>query len=1368
MLSKKDKDKISICIKEKANFGKIDNKNKFDHPEFNPDQTAYDISRIAPKLNKLLETIRELDDKDLKEKGMLFKHFIYSDIKNNYGVKLVASALKSNGYFHAYKLTKTARGQSFTIDNKTIAENKSNCFATLTSSTFFDKEVGVNFRKELLGRFNARPENNHGEEIRIIILDSGFREGVDLFDIKYVHIFEPILTPSDQKQAIGRATRFCGQKGIQFNSLRGWPLEVYRYETTIPKEIRKFILKNLPYLEPAKTFFELFLKYSSIDPRKLNFANELEKTVILGAVDRYLTNNIHNFKIETDTEEFYIDKLFQGGKQLSKYQSTQKMIREKFGKYKWPQTKIENGCLSPSVGNVKGSTIVEFSLTQDFIRNYFTSKSSQKGMLLFHGVGVGKTCTAIATASTSFEKDNYTIIYVTRHTLKGDVWKNMFGQVCSLVVQDYMKKGMKIPEATAARNRLISDGWFTPLSYKQFSNMIGGKNTLYQDLVKRNGKEDPLRKTLIIIDEAHKLYAPDVSGAEKPDIDSIKKMLLNSYDKSGNESARLLLMTATPYTDDPVDMMKLLNLIRKPSKQLPETFEELSEKYLDINGKFTEKGKLEFLDDIAGQISYLNREKDIRSFAYPIFHDINVPMSDYEFKDLIREQLRIEYQVNDKRTELYRYKIKIANDINVLEENTNKEVLKETDYLSKELNKCLNLLHENRLKKEAEIKDKIDRKKEDCINEKKECTELIKDDYIEEIEDLKEEYKDLINDCPKKDKQCKDNLKKELKEKLNEVKEEQKFDLKEICNKQSKKCLDDLKEEFKLEKILMKPEDRTECNKIEEEIKDVKEIYKERFEKEKEELKKSSNIEFYIEKLNDKIEDLNKSKVELSNEILKDKSQRTALETCLKKDKLVPAYKLMLKNEIPITEDTETKSDSIDGVATILKNKDAKKIYIISGHGNENIINFDKRFIMPKNKVLIVFPVCSKPNYLNTVCDFFDVFNDKNNLDYLSDPIKYKNLLYNKIGHTIRAYLPGENVPEITTDLFLSFDKRKTVIVKSGVYPIDNFQPINHDKITIPFPEYEFNLGSNKCLKYSGMIDSPLDYSAKVHKEIYRGNLYKPASKLESYNTLKYRSFKLSDIMKDVGPGIYYYIGCRSSDQIVKDYSKILENSNKQQEVEDRDKKIKELKLIKTHETTNNKSKSSSSTTSIIEDQNKDQDKDQVIKRTKFTNEDKKTVKEINDLIVPHFLESKSTFEDKTKEWYTILSEMPNRLPVTQTIEKVKAYEYVINKPNLIKEVFKYKKLMKGKQEYKEIRSTTEFTYKKKYVIKEELIGYIKMGIVDFTYKISSTKLLELFKKLEKKKNKIIELPKTTEEWETNDDSELLHVLIQTALDNLK
>jgi len=35
-------------------------------------------------------------------------------------------------------------------------------------------------------------------------MDSGFKEGIDLFDIKYVHIFEHSVNSADQKQVIGR------------------------------------------------------------------------------------------------------------------------------------------------------------------------------------------------------------------------------------------------------------------------------------------------------------------------------------------------------------------------------------------------------------------------------------------------------------------------------------------------------------------------------------------------------------------------------------------------------------------------------------------------------------------------------------------------------------------------------------------------------------------------------------------------------------------------------------------------------------------------------------------------------------------------------------------------------------------------------------------------------------------------------------------------------------------------------------------------------------------------------------------------------------------------------------------------------------
>jgi superfamily II DNA or RNA helicase len=64
-------------------------------------------------------------------------------------------------------------------------------------------------------------------------MDNGYKEGIDLFDIKYIHIFEPSLNNSDLKQVIGRGTRTCGQKGLKFIPGIGWPLYVYIYDLII-------------------------------------------------------------------------------------------------------------------------------------------------------------------------------------------------------------------------------------------------------------------------------------------------------------------------------------------------------------------------------------------------------------------------------------------------------------------------------------------------------------------------------------------------------------------------------------------------------------------------------------------------------------------------------------------------------------------------------------------------------------------------------------------------------------------------------------------------------------------------------------------------------------------------------------------------------------------------------------------------------------------------------------------------------------------------------------------------------------------------------------------------------------------------------
>lgn len=575
-----------------------------------------------------------------------------------------------------------------------LLKTSQNNFFILSSVDVFGKPISVKMKKEILSKFNQRPDNVYGEYARIIIMDSGFKEGIDLFDIKYVHIFEPQRTMSDQKQVIGRGTRTCGQKGLIFHPTMGWPLYVFNYDINIPNDFKqKFI--------DSSTGIELYLKALNVDLRLINFANELEKVSIFGAVDYELNKNIHSFKLgssPSNSTESSITTLTGTSETtqtagagtkikprspkktktrkpratgtrirksqlvlsepvqniLQTYQSSPQnseipignhvaltnYIKQHFAEYTWDDVKMENLCgyAGPEDALQKGGTeLIKYSPTQDFIKNYFSPNNPIKGLLLWNSVGTGKTCSAIAAASYSFEPEEYTILWVTRATLKSDIWKNMFEQVCNERLRLEIINGKQIPQDQNERMKLLSKSWkIRPISYKQFSNLVSKQNKYYSDLVKINGEEDPLRKTLIIIDEAHKLYGgSDLSSLEKPDMNALRNALMNSYLVSGNQSVKLLLMTATPITQSPMELIQLLNLMRLPDQQFPEQFNAFSEKYLNNEGLFTKDGEQLFLNEISGYISYLNREKDARQFSQPIIKEVSVPLISNKDKYLI-------------------------------------------------------------------------------------------------------------------------------------------------------------------------------------------------------------------------------------------------------------------------------------------------------------------------------------------------------------------------------------------------------------------------------------------------------------------------------------------------------------------------------------------------------------------------------------------------------------------------------------------------------------------------------------------------------------------------------------------------------------
>lgn len=585
--------KRAECVRHAMNWSNMKHTHIFGKSKFQPESLKEDMPKASPKLVRLIENIKELDARDIEEHGHMFKHMVFSDVtKRCFGAKILAGGLAASGFKHAYN-------KDFKFMN-----SGTDSFAILAGTQIYTKPISVDFKRKLLARFNSRPDNINGQKIRIIVLDSGYKEGIDLFDVKYVHLYEPLLNIADEQQAIGRATRLCGQKGLPFD--KGWKLHIYKYEHTIPPWLAERL--------GADNSFELVYKELNKNKNLIDLCRQLELVCRDASVDKELT------------------RVFSAGSRDNK--SLLAFVRKHYGDMRWPPIKTENMCLDAP----KSTKLLEFTPSQQFVRKYFQPSCDYKGMLLYHSLGSGKSCTALAAASFSWEVEGYTIMWVTRNTLRTDLYKNMFEMSCLERVRDYIAAGNKVPGELAKQKRLLSKSWVPAVSYRQFNNMLNRNNRLYDFLVKRNGFTDPLRKTLIIIDEVHLLTSPSMKEKDKPSMELLKTWLRHSYKTSGKDSVRVLLMSATPIVDDPMDFIKTMNMISE--NDIPEDIKQFTKEYLD-NGEslvFTEDGRDKLINDLSGRISYLNRMKDVRQFAQPDVQTVDVEISTAaEFIALLQE-----------------------------------------------------------------------------------------------------------------------------------------------------------------------------------------------------------------------------------------------------------------------------------------------------------------------------------------------------------------------------------------------------------------------------------------------------------------------------------------------------------------------------------------------------------------------------------------------------------------------------------------------------------------------------------------------------------------------------------------------------------
>jgi len=240
---------------------------------------------------------------------------------------------------------------------------------------------------------------------------------------------------------------------------------------------------------------------------------------------------------------------------------------------------------------------IDFKLLthQKVVRDYLNLYTPYRGLLLYHGLGSGKTCTSIAIAEGM--KSERPIVLMTPASLKmnffselkkcGDVMykKNQFWEFIPTAGNpeyvDVLSKVLSLPKATIQEKK---GAWLVDITKKesnfseltteqqkeideQLNEMIRSK---YLDLnynglnmnrwktLTHNLTRNPFDNATVIVDEAHNLVSRIVNKLKNPK--SLSYLIYDALMRATN--SKIVLLSGTPIINYPNELAVLFNIIR--------------------------------------------------------------------------------------------------------------------------------------------------------------------------------------------------------------------------------------------------------------------------------------------------------------------------------------------------------------------------------------------------------------------------------------------------------------------------------------------------------------------------------------------------------------------------------------------------------------------------------------------------------------------------------------------------------------------------------------------------------------------------------------------------------------------------------------
>jgi superfamily II DNA or RNA helicase len=366
-------------------------------------------------------------------------------------------------------------------------------------------------------------------------------------------------------------------------------------------------IESLTIEEPTKYSFDtqtsintLFMKCCLLESLKrvIEDKSNTDKD-LLKKCKSYKTN--HKFKYYPDINEYNDYNHFIRAMSL----------RKEFGIHHIPKNKRDS-CKKE---------LFELSPHQLFLKNLLSNNTPYNGILIFHGVGVGKTCSGVSIAENFKDSDNRVIILAPEKIQSG--WRKTIydplkeDNQCTSNEYNYEEDKYEKNKEKMAKKRIKE--FYEMHGYLSFANSVKNylqdnlRNISEKNILERKIREIELIKEkysnkVLIIDEVHNIRSDDAISKDRDTILFIEKVIKHS------DNLRLVLLTANPMFNQPEEIIWILNMLLMNDKRRI-IKEEIT---FDENNDLTEESIKLISENSKGYISYLRGENPV-TFPYRLY-----------------------------------------------------------------------------------------------------------------------------------------------------------------------------------------------------------------------------------------------------------------------------------------------------------------------------------------------------------------------------------------------------------------------------------------------------------------------------------------------------------------------------------------------------------------------------------------------------------------------------------------------------------------------------------------------------------------------------------------------------------------------------